>query len=109
MATQRFRLAPVFHQGRQFRARPFPGRSFCWPTACRRLVELGGVRAVIPPASIPHALEECPRVLGDEIDVRPQRCLQQDENTNTWMISGNNVDSVGERARQFESVSGLYP
>jgi hypothetical protein len=45
------------------------------PAACRKL----RLQEIVPPASVPKALEQSAGVLGDEMQVHPQPAFQEPE------------------------------
>lgn len=63
---------------------------------------VGQLRAVLPPATVPKALEERSRMAVDEMQVAPQCCMKQIQMLISRMFLWHRIEDSGEVADEIE-------
>ena len=66
----------------------------------------GCLRTIVPPATIPHTLEQHHRVPCDEVNVSPNGLLQELEDT-SWMVRRHAPNDRAEVSGQIEHHTRL--
>ncbi len=99
--------APQIAQLCALAVRATPRGSFCRPTAFRGVVVLRRYRTIVPPAGIPHALEQRCRMTANEVDVAAERFFQQTQNPQQRAVGRHALNGCAEVSGQIEHHPGL--
>jgi len=67
------------------------------------------LRAVVPPARVPHALEQCGSVRVDEVDVTADGLFEQREHSPARILRRHGLKDIGEVFDKFEDHGGPEP